>query len=404
MAGPRLRETSNSPSKSGYGSAWIEKGTVVDVDVRNWTVDVVSEYSSKFWEKLQIASPYFHTHSGEGIFALPEPGSICLVCQPSDEDTPYVLAFLGSIELEYAKTDNLEDRAGEAEVETEELDLPTPKTGSSTAAGQSTSTASSRGGRPVLNPGDIMIQTRDQNFLVLRRGGVVQIGATPICQSVWIPINNFLRQFAENYELSTPGGMLYWNVQRQENDPGGEAPVLYRLALRDKAQNDKADIQLKLGHVDDSIRYELEVAPKGIKVADGTVSSSKLKLTIDKNGSQILTLSGSLTESIAQNRSVTVGGTDSLEVTGSQSIKAASQSTQITGNHELNATISQETLKGSKVIKAPQVMIGNAPVPTVVGPQLLIWLATHTHAAPGAPPTEAGALSSILSQTVKISP
>ena len=47
-------------------------------------------------------------------------------------------------------------------------------------------------------------------------------------------------------------------MDRQEGDPAGEAPVIYRLTVRDKAQNDKADVQVRFGHVSDDIRYELD--------------------------------------------------------------------------------------------------------------------------------------------------
>jgi hypothetical protein len=404
MAGPLINKTSNSPTKSSYDAAWIEKATVMDVDIRNWTVDVVTEYSSKVWEKLQVATPYFHTNNGEGIFAMPEPGSICLVVQPSDDQTPYVLAFLGSFELEHAKTANLEDRAGEAAVETEELqdELSSSKSTISSGAGQSSVSASARGGRPFLNPGDIMIRTRDKNFLVLRRGGVVQIGSTPTCQSIYIPINNFLRQFAENYEISTPGGLLFWNVERLENDPGGEANIMYRLSLRDKAQNEKGDVQIKIGHVDDDIRYELQVAPQGVEIQDGLVSNSKLRIAIDKNGNQQFIMSGSLEFYIDQNRKTVIKGTDDIEVTGARTISALSQSTSLKDYHELKAATSSENISGIKTIKAAKTMIGDSPVPAVIGPALIAWCASHTHPCNSAPPSTAPALENTLSKKVFI--
>ncbi len=402
MAGPAISKTTNSPTKASYDAAWIEKAVVMDVDVRNWTVDVVGEYSSKVWEKLQIATPYFHTNNGEGIFALPEPGAICLVAQLSDDQTPCVLAFLGSFELEHAKTANLEDRAGEAAVETEELldELSSPKSVTSSGTGQPNVSASARGGRPYLNPGDIMIRTRDKNFLILRRGGVVQIGSTPTCQSIYIPINNFLRQFAENYETSTPGGMLFWNVERLENDPGGEANIIYRLSLRDKAQNEKGDVQIKIGHVDDDVRYELQIAPKGVNIQDGIITNSKLRMAIDKNGNQQIIMSGSLEYSIEQNRTTVIKGEDKTEVTGARTITALSQSTTLKESHELNAAISTENISGTKIIKAAQVMIGSSPVPSIIGPALVAWCASHTHPFISAPPSTAAALEAVLSKTV----
>jgi len=395
-------QTDNSPTKSDFDSAWIEKGTVSDVDLKNWTVDVVSEYTGKVWPQLQVVTPYFHTNNGEGIFAMPEIGACCLVCLPSDDETPYILGFIGSFELENAQTANLDDKAGEVTNETEEL--TPPKSSTSPGGPEATSaSASARAGRPYLNPGDIMIRTRDQNFLVLRRGGVVQIGATPTCQTIYVPILNHLRQFAENFETSTPGGLLTWSVDRVESDPGGEAPCLYRLSLRDKAQNEKADVQIRMGHVDDSVRYELEVAPVGVSVNDGKVTGSKAKITVDVSGNQSVTLSGSMTQTISQNKTVVVQGNESVQVSGSQAVKAASQAVEISGTHSLKATTSTENISGLKTISAALVSIGKVPVPTVIGPALVAWLAAHTHAASFTPPNEVGTLPAVLSKTVLVS-
>ena len=118
---PVIRSTHNSPTISEQRSAWIEKGIIYNVDLKNFTVDVISDYESKIFTDCQIASPYFHTYNGEGIFAMPEVGSACLICQPSDDDTPFVLAFIGSFEIEGAKQANLEDHVGEESTETEDI-------------------------------------------------------------------------------------------------------------------------------------------------------------------------------------------------------------------------------------------------------------------------------------------
>ena len=408
-----LTSTDNSPSKSEQDPAWIEKGIVYNVDLKNFTVDVLTDYESKPVTNCQIAGPYFHTNNGEGIYAMPEVGSACLVCQPSDDDTPFVLAFIGAFELEGAKQDNLEDKAGEVDTETEELEDLVKKVGapaSTTSTGSAelkTTGASARAGRPYMNPGDIMLRTRDENFIALRRGGVVQIAGTPTCQTVYVPLKNFMRHFAENYEVNTPGGELEWTVQRQENDPGGKAPVLYRLTLRDKAQNDKADIQIKMGHVDDDIRCEMVVAPENVTVGDGSVSGiPNFKMTIGSEGDQTVEMQGSLEYTIEKDRKVTVKGTDTVEITGARTLKALSIAQEAQTSHSLKAAVSNENITGIKTIKAAQVMLGPAPgVSAVLGEVLVAWLATHIHLPVWfVPDPKVGALPTILSKTVRVSP
>lgn len=402
----------NFPSRADQGPAWIEKGVVYNVDLKNFTVDVLTDYEGKPFTNCQISAPYFHTHNGEGIFAMPEVGSSCLICQPSDDDTAFVLAFIGSFELEGAKLDNLEDKAGEVDTETEEseetlkrLGAPTStvSTGSTTAK---TTGASARAGRPYMNPGDIMLRTRDENFIALRRGGVVQVSATPTCQTVYVPLRNFMRHFAENFEVTTPGGELEWTVQRQENDPGGKAPVLYRLTLRDKAQNDRADIQIIAGHIDDDVRYEMTVIPEGISVADGTVSGTpNFRMTITKSGDQNFSILGSLDYKIKTDRSVTIGGSDTVEVTGSRSLRAGSITQEAKGAHVLKAASSTENIVGTKTINAALVSLGPAPgASAVLGEFLVAWLASHVHPVWTVPDVKAAQLDKILSKTIKVSP
>lgn len=407
-----IGNTDNSPSKSSQDPAWIEKGIVFNVDLKNFTVDVITDYESKPFTNCQIASPYFHTFNGEGIFAMPEVGSACLICQPSDDDTPFVIAFIGSFEIEGAKLDNLDDKAGAVDNETEEDEdeskLKTPASTTSTGSTAAKTTgASARAGRPYMNPGDIMLRTRDENFIALRRGGVVQIAATPTCQTVYIPLRNYMRHFAENYEVNTPGGELEWTVQRQENDPGGKAPVLYRLTLRDKAQNDKADVQIKMGHVDDDVRYELTVTPENITVGDGSVSGTpKFLMTIDKSGNQKFALQGSLEYVIDQDRRVTIKGSDTVEVTGARKLKALSILQEAKSSHTLKALVSSENIAGAKTIKAATVSLGSAPgMSAVLGEALVAWLGSHTH--PGSssiPDVKSPQLVTILSKTIKLSP
>ena len=145
--GPKaVRSTANSPTKSEQDPAWVEKGVIYNVDLKNFTVDVLTDYEAKPFTNCQVASPYFHTTNGEGIYAMPEVGSACLVCQPSDDDTRFVLAYIGSFELEGAKQDNLEFKAGEVDTETEELADTIKKLSapSSTTSGQGSSRCQTR--------------------------------------------------------------------------------------------------------------------------------------------------------------------------------------------------------------------------------------------------------------------
>jgi len=425
-----MPETSfdNSLPSSDIDEAQIESGTIANVNVRNLTVDWVSQYTGKQIPDLQIMTPYLHYNNGEGFTCVPEVGAICVVCFPSDEDSPFVLGFLSAPELEGAAfgkdlTSVLEDPG----VETEE-DVPQAKgtsAGGSTNTGGNTSDASFRAGRPVLNPGDMLWQGRDDNFVALRRGGVLQLGSTHICQRAYIPLLNVIRDFCENYELNTAAGSLSWGVQRVENDPAGNAPSEFVLIAREFAQDKNASIKVSLGSLDDATKppggdktfLELTIAPQSIDPSDGKVSGKpKYVIRLDKAGNTFVMQALKRTEEIDGDHSLTIKGAQTVAITGAQSVTALSQDTVLKTTHALKGVSSTETWSGAKVIGAASLALGGpgAVEPAVLGAKLVAWLGTHTHlvkalpdpapgppALPTLPPVQAPALQSMLSTVVK---
>jgi hypothetical protein len=188
--------------------AFIESGTVIDVDISNYSLTVYTQFTHKPLYGLSFAMPYHHYANGEGIYFMPEVGSVCWVAFPSDGMRPFVMSWAPARDRE---SDSL------------------------------------RSGRPALNPGDIYLGTRDDNFMILRRGGVVQIGGGPLNQRMFIPLNNTIRDFCENYQLHTLAGDLEWTVVRDEFSTNGMRPSILRLAAREYADDAKPIALLEIG-------------------------------------------------------------------------------------------------------------------------------------------------------------
>lgn len=421
---------SNSPSSSELSEAWVETGTVASVNVRNLTVDWVSQYTGKQIPDLQIMTPYLHYNNGEGFTCVPEVGAICAVCFPSDEESPFVLGFLSAPELEGAEFGRDFGKVQlDPGVETEE-DVKgaqgTASTGS-TQTGSNVSDASFRAGRPVLNPGDMLWQGRDGNFIALRRGGVLQIGSTHICQRAYVPILNTIRDFCENYELNSAAGTLSWGVQRVENSPSGDAPSELVLVAREFAQDKKASIKVSLGSLDDADKppggdktyVELTIAPESIDPSDGSVSGKpKYVIRLDKAGNSFVMQTSARTEEIGGDYTLKVGGNQTVTVGGNRSATiTGNDETTITGLHSVTGVKSDEIWSGPKTIGATQLFLGGpaATLPVLLGPKLLAWLISHTHmvnAMPGPAPIptlpamQAPDLTpdKMLSKVVKIAP
>ena len=422
---------SNSPTKWGDGNVRIETGVVANINVRNLTIDWVSQYSGKQIPDVQIMTPYLHYNNGEGFTCVPEVGALCALCWPTDDDPPFVLGFLSAPELEGADFSKfIEEKTTEAGVESEEdmEESNTTSSGGSTAPTENPSDASFRAGRPILNPGDMLWQGRDENFVVLRRGGVLQLGSTNICQRAYIPVLNYIRDFCENYELNTAAGSLSWTVKRQESDTSGNAPTEYELVAREFSQDKKASIKVLMGSLDDSETppggdktfIEVTIAPQQIDPSSGEVSGKdEFVMRLDKAGNMFVHQAGTRTEEIDEDLSMTVKGKEERLVQGNQEIQVSgNQTVKVGRNHEISGIGSTEDWTGNKVIGAAQLLLGSqsASEPAVLGLKLVSWLLSHTHmvaampaASPSAtiptlpvPPPLGAQLQSMLSTTVKL--
>jgi len=362
----------SNPSTSGLTPPSIEEATISGVSAGNgnYTVSVISAHTSKEFNDLQVGMPYYHNANGEGIWVMPEVGAKCVICRASDSTPPFVMCFL-------AIPNVTESEDGDAV--------------RSTPSGGSTTDVSFKGKRITAQPGDIVLTTRDENFLVLHRGGVLQLGATDIAQRMYLPIGNAIRDVCENYSMDTLGGNLQWTVERQENDPSGNAPVTYHLTVGEFAQDRKASVSVRhfrSGDTGNRNAWEVVVAKNGIDRDTGEVSSAKYKLTV--------ALDGTKTEVIGSDCSVTVDGTYDVSSTGNLTLKS-DQNAKLEGGSEVR-------IKAPKaLIDSSDVGIGPNPVePGVCGTALFTYLTTlstalATYGATPPPPT-------ILSNTVKLSP
>lgn len=340
---------SGSSASPGDKDVSIHRAQVVNVNTRDYTVDVRYEaypYSTHF--DIPWMVPYMHQNQGEGVSIMPEVGSTVWVCRPSESGRDaFVLGW-------------------------------TPVQESGTY----------RGGRELLNPGDIRLSTRDGNFLVLRRGGIVQIGSTPICQRLYIPIRNVIRDFAENYELTTPAGDLTWEVMREEDSGDGHQRCLYTLACKEFSDDPNTNplAILKIGsHGDgnDTI-LTLETRDKG----GGTI---KTGLTISKSGKidwkiqsdMTLSIKGNL--SISTDQKVTVNSKQDIGFTSVSSILAKAQ--QIT----LTAGSAKLDMSNSASLNGTAVNLGDASGYVVIdNGSFAIWQAAVTAALTANPTSPPG--------------
>ena len=363
----------NGPSVAGTLPTIIEEATVIDVNKRNYTVTVETRHSSRRYTDVQVGMAYFHNDNGEGIYTLPEVGAVCMVCRSGDTASIFIVCFLAS-------PGTMESRDGEPV--------------RSTSAGGSTTDVTYRGKRLDIQPGDIVMTTRDENFIILRRGGILQIGATDIAQRLYIPINNFIRDVCENYAMDSLGGNIKWSVERSENDPGNNAPVSYIFNVGEYAQDEKASVSVRhfpmSGPSDNKYAWEVVVARNKIDRNTGEFSEAKYTMTVAQDGEKM--------EMVGADYTLTVSGDHTITVDGDIYYKAG-------GTAKLEGG-SEARIKASQVITDGTTLLGSASAVQGVplGVDLLVYLTTLATSIsalgpPVPPPTPA-----LLSNTVKVAP
>jgi hypothetical protein len=313
--------------------ALVERARVVNVNNRDFTVDVTTELTFKNRFDIPIMLPYCNQVQGEGINFLPEVGAVCWICTPSEDGRDaFVLGF------------TMVDEGG-----------------------------SYRGGRSLLNPGDLEFTTRDGNFVTLRRGGVVQVGSTPVCQRVYIPIRNFIQDYAENYELHAFGGDLTWNVARKDEDSDGHQMCLFTLATKEFADdpNEQTVALLKMGSHGQGNPTILSVLTR-----DKGGGITQTSLEIDKAGQFNLKVK-KFELKVEGDFDAVVDGTATLKVQGPLTIESMAALQATAQSISLTAGPVKLVLNGTAVLDGPQVLLGDAQFQGVRGsPDLLAWIAT----------------------------
>ena len=289
--------------------SYVETGQVIDVDIEMYTVSVSTQYTQKPLTGLAFSTPYQHFSNGEGIYFMPEVGSLVWVCWPSDGSRPFVLGWAPA----------REDSGG------------------------------LRANKMSLNPGDIYLGTRDENFIILRRGGILQIGGGPLSQRMYLPINNTIKDFCENYSLFSLAGDLEWTVDRAETTTDGKRPGRLSIKAREFANDPNPVAVLEIGSHKGSAQNILSLV---IKASGAKGAATKISLELRKDGSvywesqnSVQMLSGTDFTVYAKNTLALLGGTVAINgnqvgITAHGGITATTPSFNISGNVAVAGNVS----------------------------------------------------------------
>lgn len=367
----------------GGAPAYMHECRVVNVNLVNWTVDVRTQFDNKFFGNIQVASPYMHPNRGEGIYVMPEVNSKCIVCLPSDGPPPFVASFIMPVE-------SVED-------------FDTDQVQGTTGMGPSTF----QGGRPRAKPGDIFLRGRDGQFVVLHRGGVLQVGSTSLAQRMYIPLGNIITDISQNYEHHNTGGSIRWGITSSSTDKTPETEFVQ--TFRVLANDEKADVRVAIGKVlqptpepagedgeistnagfglgrggDNPVVCEVAIAPQGFETESGAPTRAQdittFKFVFDKTGNAFMRAEGNVNIRIKKKLRIRADQDITFSTKGLLLAESSEDRVRIQGNKgvEIVAENGVVTINGGAT---PVAVVGSAvdvlisiPVPiiTPVGPGVI---------------------------------
>lgn len=199
----------------------IEEATVIGVDPETYTLTISTAESTH--SGVQWASPYSHQYKGQGSYCMPEIGSMCLVLwtvvdpitgvSGSFKIDPIVIGFYLPAKFEEGG-EPVKQSSGPMELEDCTISGDEEEIGD----------PSYRNKREKIIPGDIVCgKTSSGNKVILYTGGVTQVHATDICQRLYISVDNWIRDFCQNYIMACDGGYVKWH---DDIETGTGNPVL----------------------------------------------------------------------------------------------------------------------------------------------------------------------------------
>lgn len=210
----------------------LDKAIVTYVDVNNCTVDLTSESNNRRYEEIQFAGLYTHNDHRGGVFVVPELGSYAFVHTDVNGES-HVFGFVNS-----NNSDATNEKGSERVPDSDDRGFHY------------------RRNRSKYEPGDIFLGTADGNQVLVRRGGLVQIEASPLAQTLYIPVGNIIRHYFQQYQAYSPLGEIEWSHPTLvDGETVGsnttETPVVVKYSVKRLAQEDvtggRFSVELRAG-------------------------------------------------------------------------------------------------------------------------------------------------------------
>ena len=297
------------------GTLSVKQGIIVSVNRSKWTCTVKLDSGTAF-ETVAIAPIYLNKY-GNGIYYFPEVDSMVLVAEVGDKQ--FILGTSYPIDEE-KPFESVDDIVNESDLE-----------------------PAHNGFRPIADPGDYVMNTKGGGFINMKSSGLIEIGASQISRRFYIPINNFIRDLCQSYQLNTAGGNLEFInrvgdethgfvkefVKTNPSDPNDVAqektftksPVEFNLNIKEFAEDENDTIQISMGRLKENDGDNSKLLGSIAKDFNTSVVfrcniADKFTYFIDKHGTVVHTVSGSASYSYQSSLRVFVQGSKTEKVNG----------------------------------------------------------------------------------------
>jgi hypothetical protein len=212
---------------------------------------------------------------------------------------------------------------------------------------------------------------------------------------MFLPINNTIKDFCENFELHTLAGDLEWTVDLSEKTKDGSRPANLRVLAREFAGDPNPIAYLEIGSHDAQPQTILSLT---INSSGKDGAKKKISLEFRKDGTASWSFAGNA--DWTYEGKLTVKVTNGMEFTSLKGLATLRGNTALVettkGAMDLKSAAEVNIKATTRVFVGPRVHLGvGATVPGSVAeypvmlatPALLAFLSAHTHlsASPGAP-------------------
>lgn len=226
-------------------------GVIVSVDSRTYTCTVRSEHGLHYDVPI---TPVFLSPNGQGMWFLPEVGTRVLVgTVGKGARNEYTFLIGAAFAVDQDSLEVSDDAVSDEGTDEEVVKVDF------------------RNNRSVHQPGDIVLSSSDRNFIVMRKGGIIELGATQVAKRFYIPLQNVIRDLCQIYEMQNSAGIF--QMVRKESDltwgkttievpapaPDGETrteskeiykvPTELNLRVREFESDETPSISIDLGNI-----------------------------------------------------------------------------------------------------------------------------------------------------------